>query len=209
MNRAKFQMSGKPVLDGRGGKTGSWVLLFACLISFAFGLTCTYLAGREVMKQGGFVAVGGPYEIAHRAENWVWIVPIAIFMMIIPVFVSLFALTRRIQGPNLMSLSWSAIFLTLGWAFVEFGFGIGMGGGVTVGWVICAAFFIPMGMLPLVLVVRSFAGELRKRQSRRDSGYPYDAVGIPDVSWTASLLGQAVAAAAGAVLGILFFGSIS
>ena len=205
----EFHMSGKPVLDGMKGGKGSWIALLACLLSFSFGLTCVYLAGRGVMRQGGFVAVGGPYEIAHHAADWVWIFPVAIFLMMIPIFVTIFALSSRIRGPSLMSLSWSAVFLALGWNFIEFGFGIGMGGTLAWGWVICAVFFVLMGLIPLVLILRSFSRALRERMSGPENGYVKASFPSGEVSWTASLLGQLLVAASGVILGIFFFRSIS
>lgn len=38
-----------------------------------------FLATRTLMAAGtGFVASGGPYEIAHPAPEWIWLVPASI-----------------------------------------------------------------------------------------------------------------------------------
>jgi hypothetical protein len=206
VERGKFYISGKPVAEGRGGGAGSWIVFFTSLVVFTFSLTCVYHAMRGVMDLGGFVAYGGPYHIAHEAPGWVWIFPVSIFMMIISVFVSLGTATKT-SGPNLMSLSWSALFTALGWNFVEYGFGVGRGWSIAWGWAICAVIFMLMGLVPLFVIVGSFARSLGERRTEEHGTYP----GAPGVgmSWGASLLLQFAMAAAGVVLGILFFRAIS
>ena len=203
----KFFISGRPVIEGRGGGPVRRFLFFLSPFVFSFGLTLLYHGMRGVMRLGGFVASGGPYEIAHQAPDWVWMMPVSVMLMLFPIFTSIFS-GSRISGPNIMALSWSAIFISLGWNFVEFGFGIGIGGELAIGWVICAVMFILMGILPLIFILRSFVRSLEARSvSGSDAGVESPA-GTDQMSWSASLLLQVALCAAGVWLGILVFGGL-
>jgi len=191
-------ISGKPVVKGSGAGPAGWIVFMLCPLVFSFCVSCTYLGMRGVMRLGGFVASGGPYEIAHPAPDWIWIFPLSIFLMIASIFLSFFA-SSRVSGPNIMALSWSAIFISLGWNFLQFGFGIGMGGRLAAGWIICAAFFIPMGLTPLIFILRSFFRSVRERDDRAR------AASDGQLAWRTSLSLQLILAGAGAWLGVLFF----
>jgi hypothetical protein len=192
----KAFMTGRPVNPGGETSPRYMLMLLICVLAFFFSLSLVYMGMRGVMRLGGFVASGGPYHIAHQAPGWVWIFPVSIFMMLGAIFTSLFAGSKA-GGPNLMALSWSALFLALGWNFVEFGFGIGTGGGLAWGWVICAVLFILMGGVPLLVIVNVFLGSIRDRRERGNSS--------EGMSWGISLALQAAAAAAGVYLGLSFF----
>jgi hypothetical protein len=69
----------------------------------------------------------------------------------------------RHQAPSLLSLAWPALFLSLGWNFLDFGLHPpGGAGGVAVGWLVCAVLFGLMGGIPLLYAlpatVRHFTG---------------------------------------------------
>lgn len=196
----KAFMTGRPVNSSGEASAFHWVTFLLTVFVFAFCLALLYMGMRGVMRLGGFVASGGPYHIAHQAPGWVWIFPVSIMLMMACIFTSL-SVGAKVGGPNLMALSWSALFLSLGWNFVEFGFGIGMGGRLAWGWVICAVAFVLMGGIPLLIILASFFRSLRERNesSLQTEGPP----------WSISLLAQAVAAAAGAILALEFFGLIS
>jgi uncharacterized membrane protein len=195
----KSFITGEPVSTGSSPGQKHRIIHLASVLAFSFSLSCIYMAMRGVMRLGGFVASGGPYHIAHQAPDWVWIFPLSIFLMMGAMFTS-FAESSKIGGPNLMALSWSALFLALGWNFTEFGFGIGSGGGLAWGWVICSVLFILMGLLPMIFVLKAFFKSLRERTDRdREEGS----------SWTVSLLVQFAAAAAGTLLGLSFFRMIA
>jgi hypothetical protein len=202
--------SGNPAGTGSGTGPARSILLFLNPFAFAFCLACLYLGMREILKLGGFVASGGPYVIAHQAPGWIWLFPVCILLMVMSILLAVF--TGAMSGsPNLMVLSWSALFISLGWNFLEFGFGIGMGGGVAWGWVICAALFIPMGAFPLVMAVRLLAkGARRSRDESWTSGpSDRDAAPVGIGSRGIPLLLQAAFAFAGAVLGAAFFRSLT
>ncbi|MBN2586610.1 MAG: hypothetical protein JXA64_03125 [Candidatus Fermentibacteraceae bacterium] len=192
----KLFISGRPVNPGVEARPAHRVLLLFSILVFSFCVSLLYMGMRDVMRLGGFVASGGPYQIAHEAPGWVWIFPVSVFLILGSMFASFFA-GSKVAGPNLMSLSWSALFMALGWNFVEFGFGTGTGGGLVWGWVVCAALFMLMGGIPLLIIVASFLKSLEERRTRRtdDGGQ----------SWGISLLLQSAAAAGGVLLGLYFF----
>jgi hypothetical protein len=169
-----------------------WLLLLPFL--FTFFLTCLFLAMRGVMDEGGFVASGGPYEIAHPAPSWVWIFPVAIIACVLLVFASFggMFMGRGTKASLVALLFWPAIFLSLGWNFFEYGFF--KTGGLQWGWIVCAVVFIIMGGLPLYLVVRSSKGRGLREKIMSNAG---------------SLWPQLLGIAAGIPLGIFFFSAIS
>jgi hypothetical protein len=121
-----------------------------------FGLTLLWLGMRTVMAtEGGFVAVGGPYEIAHPAPGWIWIMPVSVWIGM--GFGALNAVSARwAEGFDLVVPAWSATFLSLGYNFADFGLGF-RGGGLIWGWIICAVAFIPMGAIPLFWLGRGWS----------------------------------------------------
>jgi len=201
-------ISGNPVAEGSGAGPVRWALFLISPFVFSFCLACFYLGMRGIMRLGGFVARGGPYEIAHPAPDWVWVFPLAIFLMIASIFVSIFA-ASRVSGPNIMALSWSGLFILLGWNFVQFGFGIGMGGQLAVGWIICAVMFVLMGLIPLVFILRSFFRSLGKRRMVSYEAGTGDSPESGGLSWSTSLILQTAFCGGGFWLGITFFRAVS
>jgi hypothetical protein len=58
----------------------------------------------------------------------------------------------RQGGPRPYLFAWSALFLSLGWNFFEYGFDA-PGGGTSAGWIVCGVVFAVMGGVPLVLLL--------------------------------------------------------
>lgn len=166
------------------------------LLVFSLCLTILFQGMRAIMFLGGFVASGGPYAIAHPAPDWVWIFPVSVILMVITMLIGIGSI-RNNGGPNFMALSWSAVFLSLGWNFLNFGLGLPTDSGLIPGWLICAACFIPMGAIPLWIILASF---FRHLKNNRSAGYPF--------SWD-SFLVQLLCAAAGVYLGIKIFHAVT
>jgi hypothetical protein len=190
-----------------------WIWMVLLPLGFTFLLTMLFLAMRGVLDEGGMVARGGPYEIAHPAPDYWWIFPVSIIGMILIVFISMgmfsfgsgtgssvsLPFTRQGYSPqghgrvSLVALFfWPAIFLSLGWNFCEYGFFSGEG--LVWGWIVCGVIFILMGGLPLYLVARKTTGRelLAAARDNKSSLWP-------------QLLGIIV----GIPLGILFFNAVS
>lgn len=127
---------------------------------FCFCLTSVYLAMRGVMDLGGFVASGGPYEIAHQAPNWIWIFPVSIVGGVIFIFINR-RNARKVGGLNLFALAWPALFLSLGENFFEYSFNPpGPSSGVVWGWLICGVTFFLMGIFPFLYIMMNAIKDL-------------------------------------------------
>jgi hypothetical protein len=146
---------------------------------------------RPIMRLGGMVASGGPYAIEHPAPNWVWVMPLAIMVGMACFFINLFSSPS--EGVNLMPLAWPALFLSLGWNFLEFTFSP-PGGGLAWGWLVCGVCFVLMGGLPLLLAFKPMR-EKARAQLQSDTGMkPYA------LQW--------LLVAAGIIAAICFFRSV-
>jgi hypothetical protein len=130
------------------------------LIVFVIALTSLFLAMRAVMGIGGSCATGGPYVVANQCPRGVgWIAPVSIWVGLGAAFVyAIFV--RLLPGPKWVSLMWPALFLSLGWNFMEFGLAGDASSGDVIGWLVCGVVFIIMGGAPLWFVLGN--AELRR-----------------------------------------------
>jgi hypothetical protein len=118
----------------------------------AAGLTVLFLGMRSVMDIGGYCASGGPYEIRQQCPDNAWMIPVSIFVGLAGVGFVLAGTFRG--GPKLIALAWPALFLALGWNFLEYAFDPPPpDDGVVWGWLICGVVFVAMGGIPLLLVL--------------------------------------------------------
>ena len=129
------------------------------LALFSFSLTILYLSMRAIMAIGGSCAEGGPYEIqSHCPGGTGYLTPLSIFMMMGGGALYFSGLVKN--SPNWGVLFWSALFLSLGWNFLDFSIHPPVGGGVDIGWIICAILFGLMGIAPLPFLAEGLdAGE--------------------------------------------------
>lgn len=184
-----------------------WVLTFMGALGVAAALTGLFYGMRSVMEIGGSCASGNtPFEIARPCPDGVGGVMVgSIFGGLI--FLGIYALSTI--GPNLTLLAWPALFLSLGWNFLEYGVNPPTDdGGVVVGWLICGVVFVAMGGIPLV------GGLLTMRATRRATRAARDAVAQPAVEhasgWNPRVAGwvlQIVALGLGVWVGIELFES--
>jgi uncharacterized membrane protein len=185
-----------------------WVRSVLSLISafgFSFCLTCLYLAMRGIMRLGGFVASGGPYEIAHPAPHYVWIFPVSIIVGLICMFLNA-AQAKRVGGLNLLALAWPALFISLGWNFLDFAFRPPGGGGLAWGWLVCGVVFWLMGFVPLFFLMSYYKQKLRekKQQSKLREGLPTGQEGRDKWQRRMVLLFQLIFLAAGIYAAVIF-----
>ena len=118
----------------------------------AVGLTVLFLGMRSVMEIGGYCASGGPYEIRQECPDNAWMIPVSIFVGLAGVGFVLAGTFRG--GPKLVALAWPALFLALGWNFLEYAFDPPPPDtGLVWGWLICGVVFVAMGGLPLLFVL--------------------------------------------------------
>lgn len=116
-------------------------------------MTMLFLGMRSVMGIGGACAEGGPFVPVRPCPEGVPLLVVGGFW--------LGALSTAVyawkvyahKAPSLLAYFWPALFLSLGWNFAQFGFAPPDGSGLVWGWIVCAAVFLLMGGLPLVIVV--------------------------------------------------------
>jgi hypothetical protein len=143
---------------------------------FIFCLTLVYESMRAVMDVGGACASGGAYEIRQACPKGVgWTLPVGILGMF---FAGIFTFLGVFDegGPRPYVFAWSALFLALGWNFLDYGFDK-PGGGTEVGWLICGFVFVAMGGVPLLFLLspRAARWSLWGPNSQRPDDYlhPY------------------------------------
>jgi hypothetical protein len=128
-------------------------LLTLGTLGFVFFLTLMFEAMRAVMDVGGTCASGGPFEIRQECpDGTAWMFPAAIFGGLASLGVGAIG-TFRQGGPRPFAFAWSALFLALGWNFLEYSFDPPGGGGLEWGWLVCAVVFLAMGGLPLFFLL--------------------------------------------------------
>jgi hypothetical protein len=127
----------------------------------AAGLTAcivvVFLAMRAVMDIGGFCAEGGPYEIETHCPQGV---PLLMTLAFPGLFVFAGLMIWRgspIGGPYQAAVffAWPALFLSLGWNFLEYGMNPPGDAGLEWSWLLCAVIFVAMGGVPLIAVLKS------------------------------------------------------
>jgi hypothetical protein len=118
------------------------------LSGVAFSLTLVSRSMRAVQAIGGFCASGGPYQISHQCPKGIGgLLPLSIFGGL--GFLFLFAVCAGDAGRSLLLLAWPALFLSLGWNFLDYGFHLTSGSGTNGGFILCGVLFIVMGAVPL------------------------------------------------------------
>jgi hypothetical protein len=128
--------------------------VFVTLAGVSAALTILFLSMRSVMRIGGFCASGqSAFVIAHRCPKGVPLLMLGAVWGGL-VFAGLYAWQSfRSGAPSLVALLWPALFLSLGWNFLQFGLSSPEGGGAVAGWLVCAVVFILMGGIPLVAIL--------------------------------------------------------
>ncbi|MET0772167.1 MAG: hypothetical protein ABWZ82_03705, partial [Candidatus Limnocylindrales bacterium] len=118
-------------------------------------LTVLWLSMRSVMDIGGMCASGGPFVVAVECPEGVeWLLPLSIFSGIAGV--GLVAWFGGRIGPGfaaVAALAWPALFLSLGWNFLEYG--LASPGGWDLSWLLCGVLFMAMGGIPLLIGIRA------------------------------------------------------
>ena len=138
------------------------VQMFVGLVIVTAGLTVVFLSMRAVMDIGGYCASGGPYVIAQECpEGAAALMPAGIIGGLLGLWMYGVA-AAKLPGPRLTLLTWSALFLSLGWNFWEYGLNPPDGSDELVwGWIICGIVFVIMGGFPLLgLFNRDIATQL-------------------------------------------------
>lgn len=143
---------------GERPRASAGVLLgfLAGLAGLAAGITLVFLGMRAVMEIGGACATGGPYVPAVECPEGVPAVTlIGVFGGLAGAFLAT-ACGARIAGPwgAIALLAWPALFISLGWNFLESGFSPPDQEGLEWGWLFCGVVFVVMGAVPLLAAIR-------------------------------------------------------
>ncbi len=118
----------------------------------ALGMTMLWSGMRLVLGVGGACAQGGAYEIATPCpDGVVAMVPLGILGSIVALGIYLIVT----PGPRgVVALAWPALFVSLGYNFLEFAFDPPAPAHAPVwGWLIPGVVFVVMGLGPLMLFV--------------------------------------------------------
>jgi hypothetical protein len=120
------------------------ILVFLAIGGASASLTVLVVAMRAVLNIGGSCASGGAFQIAHPCPGHVAaLMPAAIWGGLI--FAGLYVfLVMHYSVPSLISLAWPALFLSLGYNFLDYAIH-GQSGLFIVG-----AVFVLMGGVPLL-----------------------------------------------------------
>ena len=123
------------------------------IAGLAASLTLVFLSMRAVMDVGGFCAEGGPYEIqTHCPEGTVVLLPLSVFAGLGSAALAGWK-GSQIGGVfgGLVALAWPALFISLGWNFLEYALWPPTDeGGIVLGWLIPGIVFEIMGIVPLL-----------------------------------------------------------
>jgi hypothetical protein len=136
------------------------VATFVGLAGVTVALVWLFLSMRAVMAIGGSCASGGPYAIANPCPHATWLTTLGAIIggVLMAAIYTVFGLRT---GPRITVLVWSALFVSLGWNFLDFGLRAAPGSGAKVGWLVCAGLFAILGATPLAgLFSRTYAHDL-------------------------------------------------
>jgi drug/metabolite transporter (DMT)-like permease len=144
-------------------KTADLVGVFVTLAGGAACMTLLFLGMRSVMEIGGACAEGGAFVPVRPCPKGIPLVMIGgIWGGII--FLGLYVWRGiRAGAPSFVALAWPALFLSLGWNFLEFGLDPPGDGGLVWGWLVCAFIFALMGGLPLIAILPAMFRSLTGR----------------------------------------------
>jgi hypothetical protein len=147
--------------SNRGYGVTDVALYLLGVFGIAASLTVVFLGMRAVMDVGGFCAEGGPYEIqTHCPEGTALLLPLSIFAGIGSAALMAWK-GQQLGSPfgALVTLAWPALFISLGWNFLEYGLWPGDNSGVVWGWIIPGVVFEIMGIVPLLGFLPSRRGD--------------------------------------------------
>lgn len=155
-----------------GTRVRASVLMFVGLAGGTCGIALLYLGMRAVMDIGGSCASGGPYVPARPCPGgvtalifggvWGGIIFLGVYVWQ--------AFKHKI--PSFIALAWPALFLSLGWNFLDYGISPPGGGGLVWGWLVCAIVFGLMGALPLWFVAGPVARSFFRPPPRVEQAGP-------------------------------------
>jgi len=185
------------------------ILALAAAAGLSMCIALMYLGMQPIMDVGGFVAVGGPYEIAHPAPDWVMLLPLSMMGLFIFGGLNMFT-TRKNWGFGLIPLTWVGLFGSAGWSFIRNGLNPPGGDGLAWGWLVSGGTFWLMALVP-ALFIGSWLIEVAGRTLRREP-HPIPAPGGAfSAGWArpAYAAMQAIGIAVGVLAAVRLFSAVT
>jgi hypothetical protein len=191
------------------------IVTFVCMVGIGAAFTALFFSMRSVMDIGGRCYSGNvgidPAVVRQCPDGVAGLMIGAIFGGLILIGIYAF----NAVGPNLTLLAWPALFLSLGWNFLEYGFSPPDGSDDIVwGWLICGILFVLMGGVPLIFGIKFLLdgkeSKISRIQAKRRSVANRSGRGGTEVPttrnvWIYGLVLQLVAIAVGIWVGIELF----
>ena len=130
-----------------GRLAAAWIGVALSAAGVGAAITAVYLGMRDVMREGGFCASGGPYEISSECTSgqvgllFGGIAALVVFAAMHSAF------TYWVDGPKVgLPAICGLLFAALGWNFIQFGVDPPQGGGAVWGWLIPGVLFWVMAV---------------------------------------------------------------
>jgi hypothetical protein len=146
-------MSGHPVVQPRRRYSVFDVAVYLVgVIALTWAIASVWLGMRAVMDLGGYCASGGAYEIEVQCPGGVSLIMFLAFPIgFLGAGLMVWKGVRLGGGwAGLVGLAWPALFLSLGFNFLQYGVAAPGGGGIEWGWLIPGVIFVLMGGFPLL-----------------------------------------------------------
>jgi Short C-terminal domain len=167
------------------------VVLGLSVVAGAAAITLVSLIMRSVTAIGGSCADSGPYVSAQPCPSGTGTALLLVFANVAFCIIGGLWAAAALQAPQAIWLGWPALFLTLGWNFLEDGFEPPTGESIAGGFVVCGVVFVLMGVGPLLLWASVLKDTLRS--GRAKAGVPAPArapVSVTPATGTAPVAGR-------------------
>jgi hypothetical protein len=135
------------------------VVTLTCVLVIGMGLAWAFLSMRAVAGVGGSCGSSNTYEIATPCPDGSWLIALAIPGMLIAMFVGA-GFGSTIGAPPLLLPMWALLFTSLGWNFLEFGFGDDL----NIGFIVCGVMFWGMAAPAWVAMFVALRTAVRKKR---------------------------------------------
>ncbi|MGY1745920.1 SHOCT domain-containing protein [Blastococcus sp. SYSU D00695] len=133
------------------------------------GITILSRIMRSVTAIGGSCADGGPYVSAQPCPDGTGAAMLLVFGCAIVCVIGTLYGSAVLGSPGVLWLGWPALFLTLGWNFLEDGaIDPPPGAGISGSFLFCGVLFVLMGSLPLLMAVSVLKERRRERRRRQE-----------------------------------------
>ena len=132
-----------------------YLVMFIGVAMVAYGITALWFGMRDVMDVGGYCAEGGPYVSRQECPDGAELLMFTgIPLGIIGLFVAMVGAAKSAKGAGalLLLLGWPALFVSLGYNFIDYAINPPENMGSTAGWWVCGVMFGLMGVPALFAI---------------------------------------------------------